>query len=110
MTNERRRTTRVAIMGRLHGVAVSLDIPVKVQDLSLGGMAIETSVAFPVGAVHEFEVTLGDGSSVLLRGRVMHCRTISAPDVTPLYATGIQFVEDEPTENADIGDIIDKLT
>ena len=40
----------------------------------------------------------------------MHSRNISAPGGASTFVTGIQFVDDEPT-NADIGveDLIDKL-
>ena len=62
MTSERRRSTRIEILGRLHGRVVSLDVPVRVREISLGGMAIETAVSFAEGAVHDFRLRLGDGT------------------------------------------------
>jgi hypothetical protein len=110
MSSDRRRSPRIEILGRLHGHSVSLDVPVVVKEISLGGMALETSFPFPVGAVHEFRLTLGDGAQVHLNGRVMHSRNISAPGGASTFVTGIQFVDDEPMD-ADIGveDLIDKL-
>jgi hypothetical protein len=110
MSRERRRSARVAILGRLHGLAVSLDVPVKVNDLSLGGMAIETPVPFPVGAIQEFALTLGDESSVTLSGRVVRCRNVSGPGEPPVYVTGVQFIdEDEPADSLEAGQIMGRL-
>jgi len=110
MSSDRRRSPRIEILGRLHGHAVSLDVPVVVREISLGGMALETRFSFPVGAVHEFRLTLGDGSQVLLNGRVMHSRGSNTPGAPPTYVTGIQFVDEEPTDVASsVGDLIDRL-
>lgn len=111
MSDDRRRSTRIELLGRLHGHSVSLDLPVKVIQISIGGMAIETSVAFPVGAVHAFRLTLGDDSTTELVGRVMHCRDTAPAGSDPLYVTGIQFVEDD-TDGGDsgVGGIIDRMT
>jgi hypothetical protein len=111
MTDDRRRSPRIELMSRLHGHSVSLDLPVRVVQISLGGMAIETRVAFPVGAVHIFRLTLGDGSTTELAGRVMHCRDVSPTGTEPAFVTGIQFVDDELGEGGpSVSDIIDRVT
>ena len=110
MSSDRRRSPRIEILGRLHGHSISLDVPVSVREISLGGMALETAFPFPVGVVHEFQLTLGDGSQVQLNGRVMHSRDASTPGGQPAFLTGIQFVDDEPTESVTgVGDLIDRL-
>jgi hypothetical protein len=109
MAGERRRSARVAILGRLHGHAVSLDIPVKVSDLSLAGMAIETPMPFPVGAIQEFELTLGDETAVVLRGHVVRSHNISPPGAPAVFVTGVQFVDDEPAESSEVGQLIERL-
>lgn len=110
MTVDRRRAPRIELLGRLHGHSVSLDVPVTVLEISLGGMAIETGLPFPVGAVHLFRLTLGDDSTVELNGRVMHCRNVAPPDAAPTYVTGLQFVEDEPSEiGPAVGNLIDRV-
>ncbi|HYN10686.1 MAG TPA: PilZ domain-containing protein [Vicinamibacterales bacterium] len=110
MSSDRRRSPRIEILGRLHGHAVSLDVPVVVREISLGGMALETSFPFPIGAVHEFRLTLGDGAQVQLNGRVMHSRDTTVPGGQAVYLTGIQFVDDEPTEDdSTVGNLIDRL-
>jgi hypothetical protein len=37
-------------------------------------MALEAPLRVPSGVVHEFRLTLGDGSSVIVGGRVVHLR------------------------------------
>jgi hypothetical protein len=95
LDDDRRRSPRIELMGRLHGHSVSLDLPVKVVQMSLGGMAVETAVSFPVGAIHVFRLTLGDGSTTELTGRVMHSRNASPDGSSPVFTTGVQFVEGE---------------
>jgi hypothetical protein len=110
MTVDRRRAPRIELLGRLHGHSVSLDLPVAVLEISLGGMAIQTGLPFPVGAIHVFRLTLGDDSTVELNGRVMHCRNIAPTDATPSYVTGLQFVDDDPSETSPVvGDLIDRV-
>lgn len=92
MSIDRRRNPRVAILGKLHGRIVTLDVTVTVIEISLGGMRIETAVPFPVDAVHEFQLTLGDNSIVHLKGRVAHCQRTGGDQER--YISGIQFIED----------------
>src|SRR5262245_9120046 len=100
MSIERRRTPRIELLGRLHGHVVSLDVPVTVREISLGGMAVETAFSFPVGVVHEFRLTLGDGAHVVLRGQARHSRSQPASEGTPIYVTGFEFVDEEVGESA----------
>ncbi len=110
MAGDRRRSARVAILGRLHGNVVSLDVPVAVNDLSLAGMAIQTPIPFTEGSVQEFELALGDNSSVVLRGQVIHSHNIAPSGAPALFLTGIQFLdEDEPAERSSVGQFIERL-
>ena len=111
MNAERRRSPRIELMGRVHGHSVSSDLSVSVLEISLGGMAIRTSVRFETGTVHAFRLTLGDESTVELNGRVMHCRDVSPTGDAPAFVTGLQFVDDEPAENGPtVSDLIDRIT
>jgi hypothetical protein len=106
MGSERRRSPRIAILGRVHGHVASLDVAVTVREMSLGGMSMETAFAFPVGALHEFLLTLGDGASVQLTGRVVYSRKTPSPGGGVFYVTGVEFVDDEPG----VDEIIQKIT
>jgi hypothetical protein len=109
MTTDRRRNPRIQIVGKLHGHLVALDVPVTVTEISLGGLGLETAIDFPVGVVHEFRLTLGDDSTVLLTGRVMHCRRASGPDEPPRYVVGVQFIDDAGESGA-IDDLIARIS
>src|SRR5262245_24602415 len=80
MSTERRRSPRVALLGKVHGHIAALDVRVKVREMSLGGLSMETDISFPVGSVHDFSLTLGDGAAVLLKGEVVYSRGASSQD------------------------------
>ncbi len=109
---ERRRSPRIEILGRVRGHLVSLDMPIVIRDMSLGGMSMETIVPFEVGSVHEFRLTLGDDSWLLLRGEVRHSRNIAPPGAAPCYQCGVQFVDDKPSAESPttVAAIIEKIT
>ena len=71
---ERRQSPRVQIMENLQGRQIARDVPVSMLEVGLGGFSLETPLPFPVGGVQEFLVTLTDGTSLTIRGRVAHCR------------------------------------
>jgi PilZ domain len=110
MSRERRRSPRVEMLGRLHGHVVSLGVPVIVREMSLGGLSMETTFAFPVGAIHEFRLKLGDGATVQLRGKVVYSRETPRPDGPSAYVSGVQFIDDEPSDGtATVDEILDRL-
>jgi hypothetical protein len=108
MNSDRRRSPRIKILGKLHGRLVALDLPLTVLEISLGGLSFETDLEFPVGAVHEYRLTLGDGSNAALKGRVVRCvRDGTASSTAPRFLVGVQFVE-EPSEGS-VEDLLDGL-
>jgi hypothetical protein len=108
---ERRRAPRIEVLGRLHGHVVSLDTPVTVREISLVGLSFSAPIAFPIAAEHEFRLTLGDGSVVLLRGRVVRAEQGSTPEGRPTFVMGVQFLDDDApgAEDSAIGDVVDRL-
>ena len=107
--SERRRAPRVDLVGQLHGELVSVDLPIRVREISLGGMSIETSEAFEVDSRHSFVLTLGDGAGVFVVGRVVYSRRLERPEGA-VFISGIQFLdEDAPDGNGHVGDIVRKI-
>ena len=86
-----------------------LDTPVTVIEISLGGMAVETAMEFPVGVVHPFRLTLGDDSTVDLLGRVLRCRNIAEEGGAARYRVGIQFVDEPANGSPGVDDVIDRI-
>jgi hypothetical protein len=110
MATERRHSPRIEILGRLHGHTVAFDVPVEVREISLGGMAVETGIPLVEGAVHEFLLTLGDGSTVELTGRVMHSRLVSEEADPQTYVSGVQFLDEQPDAASPGDGIIGRVT
>jgi hypothetical protein len=105
---DRRRSPRLELLGRLHGHVVSLNLDVIVRDVSLGGLAIETEFSFPVGALHEFRLTLTDGSSSELAARVVYSKP--APQRAGYFVTGFQFLDDGSTAGFAVSELIGRIT
>ena len=106
MSTDRRRTPRIEILDRLHGHTVAFDLAITVREFSLGGMAVQTAVALKEGAVHDFLLTLGDGSTVELTGRVMHTRRVQEQEHDPeSWVSGVQFID----EDDDAAEVMEKV-
>ncbi|HXT69786.1 MAG TPA: PilZ domain-containing protein [Vicinamibacterales bacterium] len=106
---ERRRAPRVDLVGQLQGELVSVDLPIRVREISLGGMSIETTEAFAVDTRHSFVLTLGDGAGVFVLGRVAYSRKLDQ-DGGAIFVTGIQFLdEDAGDAGGDVEDIVRKV-
>jgi hypothetical protein len=92
--DERRRTPRIDVGGRVRGHLEPSAQEVIVRDLSLGGFLIESPSAFPVDAVHHFRIALENGQWVtVLTAKSVHCRPRTAPGNGLTYLTGFVFVE-----------------
>jgi hypothetical protein len=110
MSSDRRRSPRIELVGRLHGHVVSMGVPVSVREISIGGLSMETPFAFPVGAIHDFRLTLGDGSAVDLRGRVVYSRVDASATEPTAFVTGVQFVDDDVSGDGGVEELIGRIT
>jgi hypothetical protein len=88
---------------------VALATPVTVTEISLGGLGLETAVEFPAGVVHEFRLTLGDDSAVLVKGRVMHCHRASAAGESLRFVVGVQFIDEADGDAFPVSDLVSRL-
>jgi hypothetical protein len=89
---ERRRSPRVPIEGRLPCLTMPFAAEVILRDLSLGGFLLESSEPFPSDALHQFLV--GDathGQTVVLMAMSVHCRRLDDA-IPPRYLTGFSFL------------------
>jgi hypothetical protein len=99
------------MFGRVGGRTVEGQTDVTVLEMSLGGMAVETVLELPVGARHDFQLTLGDGAVVPLVGRVRHCRNVAEPGAEPRFVSGIEFSDEDPESgHPPVEDIIRRVT
>ena len=110
MSIERRRAPRIEILGRLHGQVTTLRVSVTVREISLSGMSLETDFRFPVDAIHEFQLAMGDGSSATVTGRVVYSRDNGESDGTARYLTGVEFVDTgDSDDESPVDDIMETL-
>lgn len=113
MTNpaDRRRSPRVDLVGRVQGQAVAVDVPIRVREISLGGMSIETTTPFTEGTKHLFVLTLGDGAGVEVLGHVVYCRDVAPAQGLPLFISGLQFVDSDISEpDPGVSNLINKVS
>jgi hypothetical protein len=87
----KRQAERFEILGGLPGdVMVSQRIAIK--EISRGGAQVETGFPLQLDSLHDFRLTLGD-RSVVMKGRVAHCRISDVDQELVVYRSGIDFVE-----------------
>ena len=107
MSSDKRDSDRVPVLGDLHG-EVMIFQHITIKEISAGGAQIETTFPLQLDSLHDFRLTLGD-RSIVVKGRVTHCRITDVDQDLVLYRTGIEFTE--PTERvaAVIGEFVHAL-
>jgi hypothetical protein len=83
--------------------------PLRVLDLSVSGLGVETVKPFEIGSVHRFRFTLRDGATATLSARAVHCDRRLTRDGSALYLTGFRF-DPQPGDSTTSGALIDTLT
>jgi hypothetical protein len=96
--SERRKTPRLPVRGRLLGVLLDSDLPVRIREIGYGGFATETVEPLPVSVLHTVRITAKDDRSAILRAESLHCWPSCASDGSPCYVTGFEFRSDEQSE------------
>jgi hypothetical protein len=89
--DEKRDRERVEILGELHG-EVMLFQPLSIKEISRGGCLVETSFPLHINSLHDIRLTLGN-QSIVLKGRVAHCRISDVDQELVHYKSGVEFIE-----------------
>lgn len=106
-SDEKRERERIEILGELHG-EVMLFQPVAIKEISVGGAQIETMFPLQLNSLHDFRLTLGD-RSLVLKGRVAHCRISDVDQELVTYRSGVEFIEPSDRISGVISDFIDAI-
>jgi hypothetical protein len=93
---DRRDKERLKTDGRLGGEVMVFQ-PLRVVDISADGALVETPFRLQLDSLHEFRLSLGN-VSVVVKGRIAHCRIEELRNDVPYYRSGIEFIE--PTHHA----------
>jgi hypothetical protein len=107
MASEKRDTDRVSILGELHGEIMVFE-PMAVKEISRGGAQIETRFPLQIDSLHDLRLSLGD-RSVVVKGRVAHCRISDVDQDVVMYRSGVEFVEPSERVEEVIADFIDAI-
>ena len=99
---DRRMSVRLDVLDQLDGRVVMYNIPIRVRDISAGGVATESAIPFPIGSRHLLRFTTADGVEVLIAGKVIHGMA-AAMGARRLFLTGFEFVNGKSPKTA--GDI-----
>jgi hypothetical protein len=94
--DDRREGPRVTILGELRGEVMVFQ-PMTVTEVSRGGAQVETAFPLQLDSLHDFRLSLGS-QSVIVKGRIVHCRIADVEEERVVYRAGVEFVE--PSEHA----------
>jgi len=89
--NDQRDRERLEILGELHGEVMVFQ-PLSIKEISRGGCLVETAFPLHINSLHDIRLTLGD-QSVVLKGRVAHCRISDVDQEIVRYKSGVEFIE-----------------
>lgn len=96
MGEEKRDTERIEILGELPGEIMVFE-PMAIKEISRGGAQIDLRFPLQLNSLHELRLSLGD-RSIIVKGRVAHCRIVDVDQDVVTYRAGIEFIE--PTDRA----------
>jgi hypothetical protein len=91
MASNSRDSERIQILGELNGDIMVFE-PMVIKEISRGGALVETRFALYVDSLHDLRLTLGD-RSVVVKGRVAHCRISDVDQDVVTYHAGMEFVD-----------------
>ena len=102
-----RRDDRVPILGDLQAEIMVFQ-PMQVREIGRDGATVETRAALHLNSLHELRLTLGE-RSVIVKGRVVHCRISDVDQDVVTYRSGLEFVETSNRVSAVIAGFLDAL-
>jgi len=105
--DDKRGGERFPILGELRG-EVTVFQPIAIREISRGGAQIETSVPLQLNSLHQFRLMLGD-RSIVVKGRVAHCRVSDVDDQGTTYRSGVEFIEMSEPVAAVIADFVEAI-
>src|ERR1051325_4082486 len=104
---DKRDTERIQILGELKG-EVTVFQPMAIKEISRGGAQVETGFPLQLDSLHEFRLTLGD-RSIVVKGRVAHCRISDVEQELVLNRSGIEFIEPSERVASVISEFLDAV-
>ena len=88
---DKREGERVPILGDLPGEIMVFQ-PMVLREIGLGGATLETRAPLHLNSLHDLRLTLG-GTSIIVKGRVVHSRISDVDQDIVTYRSGVEFIE-----------------
>jgi hypothetical protein len=98
---------RLELFGELRG-EVMVYQPMTVTQISEGGLRFESPFPVMLDSLHDFRLSLGQ-LSIVVKGRVVHCRLVEIAGQDVRYRSGAEFVEPSEHVRAAIRAFIDQI-
>ncbi len=103
-----RRSPRINVRRRLTGHLVSIDRPVVVHDISLGGFSVESDEALPDG-LHVVRLQEGDRWSVTVTAASRHRQSMRSADGSIRHVMGFEYEDQTPDTQRTIRVLFERL-
>ena len=105
--DHKRERERIEILGELHGEVMMFQ-QIAIKEISVGGAQLETMFPLQINSLHDFRLSLGD-RSVVVKGRVAHCRISDVDQDLVTYRSGVEFIEPSDRISAVVSDFIESI-
>jgi hypothetical protein len=106
-TEDQRDNERIEILGELNGEVMVFQ-PMTIKEIGRGGAQVETAYPLQLDSLHDFRLLLGD-RTIVIKGRVVHCRISDVEQEGVRYRSGIEFVEPSDRVFTAIRDFIEAI-
>ncbi len=107
MPDEKRDTERVPMLGELQGEMMVFQ-PMVVKEVSVGGATVETRYPLHLNSLHDLRLVLGE-TSIVVKGRVVHCQISDVDQDIVTYKTGLEFIEPSDRVTSAIADYLESV-
>jgi hypothetical protein len=104
---DKRTGERVPILGELQGEIMVFQ-PMTIREIGHGGASVETRTPLHLNSLHDLRLTLGE-RSLVLKGRVVHCRISDVDQDIVTYRSGLEFVEPSERVSGAIDEFLDSV-
>ncbi len=107
MPDEKRDAERIPILGELLGEVMVFE-PMAIREIGRGGVQVETRFPLQLNSLHDLRLTLAE-RSIVVKGRVAHCRISDVDQDAVTYRSGLEFIELSARVEAAIVDFLDAV-
>jgi hypothetical protein len=106
--SERRRHPRTEVLAGLKVTVLTAAMAARVQEISEGGFALETSHLIPKG-VHRFRFEFEGVAPVEASAEAVHTTRLSLPGIQAMYMAGFEFLPSDRGTSAALAGLVKRI-